>query len=117
MRGIRAYRGAGLALLCAVLAAGCTKREERVLFDGNYYPAKTRAERSDPRSFTASVRRAGRGIEGAQKAVVHEATRYCVDSYGTSAIAWAGVPEGQEGPVYARSGDRVSVSGRCEIWK
>jgi len=99
----------------ALMLAGCAERSERVIFDGNYYPPKTRAEKEDRRNFTASVRRASRGIEGAQKAAVHEATRYCLESFGTSEIEWSGVAEGQ-GPIYGRSGDTVSVTGRCIIW-
>ncbi len=117
MRHAGKYRLGAVALLALALVAGCTERKERVLFDGNYYPGKARGEREDRRDFTATVRRAGRGIEGAQKAAVHEATRYCIENFGTSEIAWSGVAEGQEGPVYARSGDRLSVSGRCIIWK
>lgn len=117
MRGARAYRVAGLALLCAALVAGCTRRENRVLFDGVYYPARTSSERADRRNFTATARRAGRGVEGARKAAVHEATRYCIENFGTSAIEWAGVREGREGPAYVQSGDRVSVSGTCIIWR
>ncbi|MET4101954.1 hypothetical protein ABIE58_001378 [Roseovarius sp. MBR-78] len=113
----RAYRLLGAALLGVALVAGCTDREDRVYFDGNYYPGKVRGEKADRRVFTATARRAGRGIEGAQKAAVYEATRYCIMNFGTSEIAWAGVAEGQTGPVYARSGDRVSVTGRCVIWE
>lgn len=117
MKVRQAYRLAAVALLSAVLAAGCSKREERVLFNGNYYPAKSRGEKSDPRVFTASAGRAGRGIEGAQQAAMHEATRYCIEKFGTSAIEWSHAREGQEGPVFTRSGDRVSVAGTCIIWK
>jgi hypothetical protein len=113
----RRYRFIAAAMLGLVFVAGCTDRQDRVLFEGTYYPGKARAERDDRRDFTATVRRAGRGIEGAQKAAVYEATCYCIGSFGTSEITWAGVPEGQEGPVYARSGDRLSVSGRCAIWQ
>ncbi|SLN15301.1 hypothetical protein ROG8370_00404 [Roseovarius gaetbuli] len=102
--------------LAVLMLAGCTERSERAIFDGNYYPPKTRAEKEDRRNFTASVRRASRGIEGAQKAALHEATRYCLESFGTSEIKWSGVAKG-EGPVYGRSGDTVSVTGRCIIWK
>ena len=52
--------------LAVLMLAGCTERSERAIFDGNYYPPKTRAEKEDRRNFTASVRRASRGIEGAQ---------------------------------------------------
>ena len=106
-----------MMITCAVLLLGaCTERSERAFFDGNYYPPKTRAEKEDRRNFTASVRRASRGINGAQQAAVHEATRYCLESFGTSEIEWSGVPEG-EGPVHGRSGDTVSVTGSCNIWK
>ncbi|MDT8329266.1 MAG: hypothetical protein RQ750_18180 [Roseovarius sp.] len=104
-------------ITCAVLMlAGCTEIKERSFFEGKYYPPKTRVEKGDRRNFTASVRRASRGINGAQQAAVHEATRYCLESFGTSEIEWSGVAKG-EGPVYGRSGDTVSVTGRCIIWK
>lgn len=116
MRVFASYRRAGLVLIALAVLAGCAEREERVLFNGNYYPGKARAEKEDRRNFTASVRRAGRGIEGAQLAALHEATRYCLDNFGTSEIEWAGVPVGGEGPVYSRSGDTVAITGRCIIW-
>lgn len=117
MRRTVAYRSTAIALLALTLAAGCAQSDKRVLFDGNYYPGKARGQKEERRDLTATVRRANRGIEGAQKAAVYEATRYCLENFGTSEIAWAGVAEGQEGPVYTRSGDRLSVSGRCIIWK
>lgn len=117
MRGVRASRRLALVLLSAVLIAGCAKKEDKVLFDGKYYPAKVRSERADRQNFTATASRAGRGVEGARKAAVHEATRHCIENFGTSTIEWAGAREGQAGPVYARSGDRVSVSGTCIIWR
>jgi len=116
MSALRTYRLAGIALIAMTVLAGCAEREQRVLFNGNYYPGKARAQKEDRRNFTASVRRAGRGLEGAQQAVLYEATRYCLTNFGTSEIAWSGVPVGAEGPVYGRSGDTVSVRGRCIIW-
>ncbi|GAW34021.1 hypothetical protein RA2_01066 [Roseovarius sp. A-2] len=109
-------RGIGIAAVVIALLASCASREERVFFDGNFYPPKSGGERSDRRNFTATVKRVSRGVEGAQKAAVHEATRYCLKNFGTSDIAWAGVAEGEIGPVYLRSGDRITVEGRCEIW-
>jgi hypothetical protein len=116
MRRSGTYRLGALALVALALVAGCADREERVLFDGNYYPGKVRGEKDDRRDFTATVRRANAGSEGAQDAAVYEATRYCLKNFGTSEIAWSGAAEGQEGPVYARSGDSLSVTGRCVIW-
>jgi len=113
----RAYRPLGAALLGLAIVAGCSDRDARVVFDGNYYPGKARGDRADRRDFTATVRRVGQGIAGAQKAAVHEATQYCINTFGTSRIAWSGAGAGQEGPAYSRSGDQLSVSGRCVIWQ
>jgi hypothetical protein len=105
----------GAAVLILGLA-GCAEREQRMLFDGNYYPARSGATDQDHRAFTASVTRASQGVSGAQRAALHEATRYCVNTFGTSRIDWANVPADSAGPAYARAGDRVSVAGRCVIW-
>ena len=113
----RAYGLVAVVMLGVAILAGCTERSERVLFDGNYYPPKSSGDRNDRRNFTASVKRADLGLEGAQKAVLHEARRYCVTNFGTSDIAWADGSDGGAGPAFARSGSRVSVSGRCVIWK
>ena len=113
----RAYGLVAVAMLGVATLAGCTERSERVLFDGNYYPPKSSGDRDDRRSFTASVKRADRGIEGAQEAVLHEARRYCVTNFGTSDIVWTDGSDERAGPAFARSGSRISVSGRCRIWK
>jgi hypothetical protein len=113
--GISGLKGIGVAALIIGLA-GCADREQRMFFDGNHYPASSGADQQGLRAFTASVTRASQGINGAQAAALHEATRYCVNTYGTSTIDWANVPPGTEGPAYGRSGDRVSVAGRCVIW-
>lgn len=104
------------ALGLALVLAGCSDRSERVMFNGNYYPPASSADSEGGRGFTASVSRASSGMAGAQLAVQHEATRYCLQNFGTSDIDWAGAPEGAEGPAFGRTGDRVSVRGRCVIW-
>lgn len=112
-----AYRALAVAVVGVALLSACTDRSDRVYFDGNYYPARSDGVRDDRRNFTASVKRADQGAEGAQMAALHEARRYCVNYFGTSDIDWASGPEGRAGPAFARSGDRVSVSGRCVIWR
>jgi len=111
-----AYRIMAGALL-GVALAGCAERSERMFFAGNYYPPRTDEDRDDRRNFTASVKRVDQGVEGAREAVLHEARRYCVTNYGTSDIAWAQGPDGREGPAFAVSGGRMTVTGRCVIWK
>lgn len=109
-------KGVCSALGVMLLLSGCGDRAERVTFGGNYYPAKSSGNSQDRRAFTASVSRASNGMAGAQQAALHEATRYCLQNFGTSDIDWSGVPEGAQIPAYARAGNRVSVTGRCVIW-
>ncbi|WP_397543920.1 hypothetical protein [Roseovarius salis] len=116
------YRGAaarlfGVAVLVAGLAAaGCTRKEQRVYFDGNYYPTKARAaDRSDRQSFTLSVRRADQGLAGARAAGRHGGKKYCLTHYGTSEIEWTVGPDAPAEALGAGSG-RLSMSGRCILW-
>lgn len=114
-KSISGLKGIGVAALMMALA-GCADQAQRMLFSGNYYPASSSAGDEDRRDFTASVTRASQGVAGAQRAALHEATRYCVNTFGTSRIDWANVPAGTAGPAYSRAGNRVSVAGRCVIW-
>lgn len=111
----------GMKRLCGavgivLLLAGCDDRADRVSFNGNYYPSKSSGAKTDRRDFTASVSRASQDIAGAKLAVIHEATRYCLQNFGTSDIGWAGGSAGSKEPVYTRAGQSISVSGRCVIW-
>lgn len=114
-------RAAARALATALLVAGvavsaCTNRDERVYFEGNYYPTKARAaDRSDRQAFTLSVRRAGQGLEGARAAGRHGGKKYCLTNYGTSEIDWTVGPEAPARALGAESG-RLSMSGRCMLW-
>jgi len=105
-----------VAMLGFAILSGCAERGERMIFGGNYYPPRSSGDRDDRLNFTSSVKRADLGLEGAQEAVLHEARRYCVMNFGTSDIAWANGSDGRAGPAFARSGNRISVSGRCVIW-
>ena len=111
------YRAMAVAMVGAAVVAGCTERSERVLFDGSYYPARSDGDRSDRRDFTASAKRVDQGLDGAREAALHEARRYCVNYFGSSDIAWSETPDGRSGPAFAQSGNRITVSGRCVIWK
>lgn len=125
-RGLGARRGplstrllgtVTLVLVTGTLVAGCADREKRVMFEGNHYPAKARAEsRDDRRGFTATVRRADAGLDGARAAARHEGITYCVRNFGTSDIAWAVGPEADP-DVLMHSSGAVTVSGRCAIWQ
>ena len=117
-RDIVAHRGArggvALAALLLVAVSACTPQKDRTLFDGRYYPAKTHRMKGEARAFTATVRRADRGVDGARKAASYAATRYCVENFGTSDVEWRIGPDAPEPEI--RKGDRLTVAGVCKLW-
>ena len=78
-----------LVLVLALAVAGCTRKEERMYFDGKYYPAKARAaDKSDRKAFVVTVRRIKQGLRGPDRPVAQ------LDI----------------------SGGRLSLGGRCVPW-
>lgn len=107
---------ARLTLLVAVAAlAACTARTERVYFDGKYYPAKARHVGEDRKDFLVSVGRLDQGLAAARAAGRYEAKKYCVDSFGTSDIAWVQAPDTATADQEMANGSLV-LRGRCIIW-
>ncbi|WP_232796480.1 hypothetical protein [Roseovarius salinarum] len=117
--GVRRHSARAAALIALpALLGGCgnmTEFSDRMYFDGNYYPAKVKHDRENRRIFTLTVRRIGQGIEGAREAARYEGTRYCVDEYGTSEIAWVVAPDAplEELPI---SDGKMVLQGKCERW-
>ena len=105
-----------VALLAAVLAISGCSRKERLLFDGNYYPAKERGISKDDRNaFEVSVRRADQGLAGAREAGRHAGSRYCIENFGTSQIEWVQGPDDPDESLQLSNG-ALRLSGRCVTW-
>ena len=103
------------ALAAALALTACGKPGERVRFDGNYYPAKL-AKSGDRRAeFSVTVRGAAQGLNGAREAGRYEATRYCIETYGDSDIAWQAGYGPEDGRVLTGDGSLV-LRGSCMIW-
>lgn len=104
-------------LVIAVAIAACGKREDtRVLFDGNFYKAKTSAVSKDDRKiFETVVRQPEQGINGALAAGEHDAKGYCLKNFGTSEIEWTRGPFDTSAPLYAEGG-RLTLNGSCILW-
>lgn len=118
MNGGRGYRAWGTALIAAlalgVAVAGCSKKSERLLFNGAYYPTKARAaDKADRTFFTVSVRRADQGLAGAREAGRHAGKQYCVENFGTSEIAWS---VGPDAPDARLAGSGFALAGKCVLW-
>ena len=105
-----------LLLVATVAVAGCSKKSERVYFNGNYYPHKARAvDKSDRKRFTVSIRRADQGMAGAREAGRYGGKQYCLKNYGTSEIEWRVGPDAPDA-VLAQQPGRLTFSGECVLW-
>ncbi len=105
----------GLLALCVILA-GCTNRENRLTFDGNYYPTREKGvSRDDRQAFEVTVRRADRGVDGAREAGRHGGSKYCIENFGTSEIDWTSGPDDAVETLRFNNGNLI-LSGRCVTW-
>ena len=112
------YRAAllGLAIAAGLGLSACTKKSERVLFDGNYYPTKAKpAGKDDRKSFVVTVRRADQGLDGAREAGRHGGTGYCIREFGTSDIVWTRGPDAEDGTLEVAGGSLI-LRGDCVLW-
>jgi hypothetical protein len=103
-------------LVAALVLGACSKKEERMYFEGNYYPAKTRTiDKADRKNFSASVRRADQGLKGALAAGAHEGKTYCLKNFGTSEIVWRVGPDAPEA-TFGRGASSITLTGACQPW-
>lgn len=112
-----AARAVLVVIAAAALAvAGCTKKSDRMLFDGAYYPVKARvADKGERTRFTVSVRRAGQGLAGAREAGRHGGKQYCLEKFGTSEIEWTLGPDATDAALTG-GGSGMVMKGKCVIW-
>lgn len=101
-------------LLClAMLLSSCgERRADRVLFDGEYFRSKVSAPRNDKLNFVVEVPGVSRSFEGARDAGRFAATRYCINTFGTSDIVWQQGPD-DDPETFEIARDRLSFRGRC----
>ena len=99
-------------VMAGVLVAGCTAREDRILFDGQYFRAKASKDRDDRRIFTATVKPVSASVEGAREAGRYEGIKYCISEYGTSDIQWVAGPDA-EPQTWTLDGDTAVFKGIC----
>lgn len=104
-----------LALVAALALGACTRPGDRMLFEGNFYPAKAKKDGDDRTEFEVSVRRIGQGLSGALEAGRFEGTRYCVETYGDSTIVWKPA-QGPDDFAGNAEGDTLTLRGGCVKW-
>ncbi|MCV2890192.1 hypothetical protein [Ruegeria aquimaris] len=115
----RQFQRAVLAMLIGALAvtAACTrtKRENRLLFGGHYFPVKAKPvdKKVSLANFTVTVDKASQSPDDAREAGRHGGTVYCIGNYGTSEIEWSLGPDSD--PAQLRIvDDKLTFSGTCQ---
>lgn len=86
-------RNSVMALICAVLVAGCSDNQNRFAFDGKFFRTKVKRVDKQRDEFVATVRGVSQSFEGARGAALHAANGYCVGTYGSSDIDWIVGPD------------------------
>lgn len=83
-----------IALLGAVIAvAGCQNDNDRIRFDGKYFPTKVSKVDGQRDEIVVTVREVAQSPKGALAAGRYAAVAYCVGLYGSSDIQWVVGPD------------------------
>ena len=103
-----------LALLLAAgtLAACGDRRDDRVLFDGQAFRSSARPDARNSVDFTTTVTPVSASFEGAREAGRYEATRYCIELFGTSRIDWISGPDDDPESLSVVN-DTLTMRGAC----
>ncbi|KIC10090.1 hypothetical protein RA19_13150 [Leisingera sp. ANG-M1] len=105
---------AGLVAVAALAACGSTATSNRPVYDGVPFKVKAKPidKKTDPATFSIEIKNAGRSIKGAREAAAHGGTKYCVQNYGSSKIAWVADPMDEEAQLTLTDG-RAIFQGTC----
>lgn len=103
-----------LVLAAAVAVAGCNQRDKGIAFDGHYYRAKTKKVGDDRAVFQSEIKPVSQSLEGAREAGRHAATKYCIENFGTSNVAWTRGPDGADGTLSVTN-DTLLLQGTCDV--
>lgn len=100
-----------ISLALGLSACGEAWEDNRVAFGGIFFSASIDAEKETPEVFRLVIKDATQNIEAAREAGRYEGTKYCVESFGTSDIAWGQGPDQTPNVV---KGD-LYLNGSCSV--
>lgn len=106
-------RGLLMGIVALALVAGCTNRNDRLAFDGQFFRSKASKVDGDRREIEVTVKPVSASPKGALEAGRYEATRYCVLTFGNSKIDWAVGPD-QDPETLQPANDTLVLRGTCE---
>ncbi|WP_299625608.1 hypothetical protein [uncultured Tateyamaria sp.] len=103
----------GALLIAALLLTACAERRaDKVAFDGVFFRSTASKVDKQRDVFEVTVSPASSSIEGAREAGRYEATRYCIENFGTSAVDWTEGPDAEDGTLRIAN-DRLILTGTC----
>lgn len=98
-----------LVLGCAL--AACSNESEKIAFDGKYF--KTDLDDLDARhEFQVTASPVSASLLGAKEAARYEATIFCVNEYGSSAIEWVVGPDDPD-ETLPIANNTLTLQGAC----
>ena len=68
------------------VACGESYKDNQHAFDGVKFSASLKAEKNAPEAFSLRVKKAAKSVVGAREAGRYEATKYCVEKFGTEQL-------------------------------
>ncbi|MEP3920987.1 hypothetical protein [Ascidiaceihabitans sp.] len=101
----------GILAVAATLAA-CNKKEDAIAFDGQFFRAKLAKVDKQRDQFTVTIGPVSSSLDGAKEAGRYEATRYCIEQFGTSDKTWVIGPDSPNEQLRIE-GDKLVLRGAC----
>ena len=103
----------GLLMISALILTACG-RSDAVTFDDQVYRAKLSRVDRELITFSVDVSPVSASFEGALEAGRYEATRHCIENFGTSKIDWEIGPD-DDPETLAIVNDTLSFQGSCRF--
>ncbi|WP_170454668.1 hypothetical protein [Ruegeria arenilitoris] len=104
-----------LVLLTLLSACGTAPTSDRILFDGKSFRAKAKPvdKKRSPADFTVTIKGVSASLDGAREAGRYEGTRFCIQNFGSSRIAWKVGPDTEPQNLRVEN-DSLTFSGACQ---
>ena len=102
-----------ISLMAVALIAGCNKRKNQLAFDGQYFKTKVTEVDDDQLQFQISVSPVSASLDGAREAGRHQATKYCIENFGSSDATWIAGPDAEATDLNL-DGDTLLLRGACD---
>ena len=103
-----------IALLPIMFCVACGEsyKDNQHAFDGVKFSASLKVEKDASEIFSLRVKKAAKSVAGAREAGRYKATKYCVEKFGTSDIAWI---MGPDSPDLELENGNFNLIGSCVI--